>query len=106
MNKYRIIWSPKANDDLNKIYYYIAYNLKEINIAKNLINKILNTISNLNYLPERHSRIYNFKNNSKITRKIIIDNFIVLYEVNNNARTSLYLTYISWKSKLFKSIIN
>lgn len=106
MNNYKIIWSPKANEDLKKIYFYIAHYLNEDEIAKNLINIILDSISKLNYFPERHSRICIFENNLKITRKLIVNNFIVLYQVDNNTRTSLYLTYFSWKSKLFKSIIN
>ena len=36
MEKYTVIYSPEAMDDLRSIYSYIAFKLKEPDIAKNL----------------------------------------------------------------------
>ena len=95
MNNYQIIWSPKAYKDLQNIYTYITQNLKEKNIANNLIKKLLNSISSLNYLPERYVRILYPISNNKNLRKFTIDNYIVVYEVVRDTRSSIYSTYFS-----------
>ena len=105
INKYKIIWSPKANKDLQNIYKYIAYHLKENATANNVIKEIMNSISCLNYSPERYLKISNYTDKMRNLRRLPINKYIVIYEINNNTRTSLYLTYLSWKSKLFKSFI-
>ena len=95
MNNYKIIWSPKAYDDLQNIYTYIAYHLKEKHIANNLIKKILNSISNLNYLPERYIKLYKSNPKAKNLRKLQVNNYVVIYEVKHNTRANIYFTYIS-----------
>ena len=92
MNKYKIIWSPKAYDDLQNIHAYITYKLKEKHIANNVIKKILNSIASLNYLPEKYIRIYKSDPKAKNWRKLAIDNYIVIYEVEDNTRSSIYFT--------------
>lgn len=105
MNNYKIIWSPKAYDDLQNIYTYIAYHLKEKHVANNLIKKILNSISNLNYSPERYIKLYKSNPKAKNLRKLQVNNYVVIYEVKHNTRASIYFAHISQQSKLFKSFI-
>lgn len=105
MNKYKITWSPHTKEELNKIYSYISYYLQEPNIANNLLKKILCSISSLEYFPERYLKIYNYKSKSKNLHRLLVNKYIIIYEVNNSTRTSFYSTYISRESKLFKSII-
>ena len=95
MNKYKIIWSPKAYDDLKNIHAYITYQLKEKRIANNVIKKILNSISSLNYFPERYIKLYKSDPKLRNWRKLAIDNYIVIYEVEYNTRSSIYFTYFS-----------
>ena len=54
---YQITWSPQIHNDLQNIHFYIKYYLKEINIADNLIKKLLNSILDLSYFPEKYKRI-------------------------------------------------
>jgi len=86
MNKYEIIWSPKAYEDLQNIYAYIINQLKEKYIANNIIKNILNSISSLSYLPERHTKVFKSKIRIKNLRKLHIDNYVVIYEVVHNTR--------------------
>ena len=95
MNKYQIIWSPKAYEDLQNIHAYIAYHLKEKYIANNMIKKILDSISGLCYLPEKHMKVFKSNIRIKNLRKLPIDNYVVIYEVVHNTRSSFYFTYIS-----------
>lgn len=92
--KYRIIWSPKSIQDLNNIYFYICYNLTKPQIAKNITKIILNSINTLSYLPERYVKIHNISTNKNI-RKLIIHNYIVIYEVDKDKRSSIHFAYLS-----------
>lgn len=95
MNNYEIIWSPKAYEDLQNIYAYITYQLKEKYIANNIIKNILNSISSLSDFPERHMKVFKSKIRIKNLRKLPIDNYVVIYEVVHNTRSGFYFTYFS-----------
>lgn len=85
-NKYKIIWSPKSYKDLQNIYDHIAYYFKEKRIANNMTKKILNSILSLEYYPERYTSIVNYKDKIKKLRKLVVNKYVVIYEVNNNTR--------------------
>ena len=96
MRKYKVIWSPKAYKDLQNIHFYIEYYLKEKNIANKVAKKILNLISSLSYSPEKYVKIQNFNEKTNNIRRMPVDNYVVIYKVDNNTRTSFYITYFSW----------
>ena len=95
MKIYKIIWSPKARNDLQNIHFYIEYYFKEKSIAKKIVNRILNYISNLSYLPEKYVKLEDWKDKTKNVRKMKVNNYIIIYEVDKEKRTSLYFTYFS-----------
>ena len=96
MKKYKIIWSPKAFNDLDNIYNYIKYYLKEPYIANNISYILINSISELNYFPERYTRIPNLEN--KNVRKLSISDYIIIYEVNTvNNKFLSYIYFILLK---------
>ncbi len=95
IKKYKITWSPQAYSDLQKIHFYLKYYLKEPNISNNLIKELLSSISSLSYFPEKFTKIqYSYKKTKNI-RRMLINNYVVLYEVNTNTRSSFYFTYFS-----------
>ena len=101
MDKYTIKHSPSFEKELNNIYRHILFKLKEPMIASKLYDKIKNTIISLEYFPERYMKISNFNHKDRNMRKLIIEKYIIIYEVNKNIRRSFYLTYFSLNSKLF-----
>lgn len=101
--KYLVIQTPSFEKELNQILNYIAFKLNEPITSKKFYNDLLTKIYSLQYFPERYTKI-NYKN--KVLRKLPIHKYIVIYEVDNYTRASFYSTYLSWKSKLFKSFIN
>lgn len=104
-SEYDIILLPSFNKELDNIYNYIYMKLNSPNVAKKLYKLIKSEISKLNLFPERYSKIFisNKKYQNQNLRKIIIKNYVIIYQVDNDTRKSLYFTYISWKTKLFKS---
>lgn len=102
MNKYKIIWSSEFLNELDDVLYYLTFKLKEINGAKKFYKKVLNSLAPLEYFPNGYSKIYC---NNTSYRKLFVDNYIIIYLVSKNTRTSSYLTYFPQYTKLFTSII-
>ena len=44
MKNYTVLYSDSAQNDLTEIFEYIAYTLKEVHTAQNLIRKIMKNI--------------------------------------------------------------
>ena len=82
INKYKIIWSPNAHYELQNIKYYIKNYLKEKNTAKNIVRKILSSISKLSYFPEKYAKIQIYNKNNNV-RKMSVANYLVIYEDDN-----------------------
>lgn len=95
MKIYKIIWSPKALKDLQDIHFYIEHYLKEKRIANNVVKRILSSISNLSYFPEKYVKIQNPDCKTKNIRKMTVSNYLVIYEIDKNIRSSFYFTYFS-----------
>ena len=101
MDKYIIKPSPSFENELNDLYRYILFKFKEPMIASKFYDKIKNTILSLEYFPERYMKISDFNHKNRNMRKLIIERYIIIYEVNKNIRRSFHLTYFSFNSKLF-----
>lgn len=83
MKKYNIEYSKESNQDLIEIKQYIKYNLQEPEIAQNLISKIRSKINSLRDNPEIYSVITDSIVGKLEVRKLIVDNYIVFYKVEN-----------------------
>ena len=92
-NKYEIIQTHSFEQELDFIYNYIRFNLKEPTTAIRLYDNVIFKILSLQYFPERCPKIPTYKNNN--IRKLLINNYIIIYEVNSNTRSSFYSTYFS-----------
>ncbi|MBO4816532.1 MAG: type II toxin-antitoxin system RelE/ParE family toxin [Clostridia bacterium] len=93
VEKYKIVHTSSFELELYQILKYISFNLLETNIAKKFYKSVKEKINSLTYLPERNAKIYL---NDKNFRKILVNNYLIIYEVDNDTRTNLYLTYFSW----------
>ena len=83
--KYDIILTDIAKIDLDEIYEYIFKNLKEPDIAENLIEQIKKNILDLEIFPYRWREVY-VKPKNRLYRRLIVENFIVLYRVVEEKR--------------------
>lgn len=94
MNNYSIILSPQFLEELDKVCYYLNYSLYSPEAADDLHIKVKYFISRLDLFPERYSKVP-LKTNSKYRnlRKMPVDNYIILYEVDNYTRT-VYILHI------------
>lgn len=83
MINYKITWSPKAIKGLKKSYEYVFCRLKEPTTARNLYNKIINVVSNLQSFPERYPDISYYGKVDKNYRRLRVDKFIIIYKVKS-----------------------
>lgn len=95
INKFTVHPTDTFKEELKSIIYYIKTEFKEPMIAKKFYNNVIDKLSTLTYMPERYIKvkIYNNKNNN--IRKLPIKDYLIIYEINKNTRTSFYFTYFS-----------
>ena len=95
INKYIIKPSPSFENELQETYLYIKFKLKEPITAKRIYKTVKKEIYSLQYFPERHIKITNYKDKVRNLHRLLIYNYIIIYEVDNNKRRSIYFTYFS-----------
>lgn len=105
MEKYTVIYSPEAMDDLRSIYSYIAFKIKEPDIAKKLVDKIRNDIRKLDEQPERYAPVEWEPWKSMGMRKLLIGNYVVLY-LTDNGQKEVSITRIFYGSRNIEKIIS
>ncbi len=83
MKKYKIEFSQLALNDLYEIYLYISQELCSPQSAQDIYKKIEQKIESLSVLPFRNSEIISI--NGENIRRLIVDNYSILYYVNENS---------------------
>lgn len=63
-------------------------------LAKRFYQKIIKEINSLTYMPERFQEVNLTDEKNRMLRKMHLSNYIIIYEVKRNTRTSLCFTYI------------
>lgn len=94
-NKYQVFPTDTFKEELGNIIYYIKRKLKEPLVAKRLYQNFIKQINSLNFMPERYDRIEYPYDTKRTLRKVLVNNYIIIYEVKNDTRSSFYSTYIS-----------
>lgn len=81
--KYKIIIEKYAQKDIESIYNYICNNLVNKDEAIKLLNKINEKFDQIALFPKSASLINNDYVKNKNIRKLLIDNYIAFYEVDD-----------------------
>lgn len=81
-NNYTIKMTPKAVDDLDNIYRYISEELFATSSAINMLDRIEKEIIGLRKFPFSCNCIADEYIKNKGYRKLIVDNYIVFYLIN------------------------
>lgn len=84
--EYSLKFTSKAEEDLDEIYGYIANNLLAPEAAENLMDKIETGIMRLKAFPYSCSFVLDGPLRKRGYRKLIVDNYIVFYLVNEQER--------------------
>lgn len=91
MINWKIIVSSSFKKEMRNIYKYISEILLEPKIATEQTKRIFETIMTLNYMPKRHSlaKIQPWPNSE--LRKIMVDNFIIFYLIDEKIKQVMIL---------------
>ena len=98
-NKYRVKIVPKAEEDLDDIFYYIALELNNTRAAENMINKFSDHIIRLQAFPFSCSLVEDDLLKDKGYRKLIISNYIVFYIVNEEDQKVVIMRVLYGRKK-------
>ena len=106
MIRYKIIYVQEALDDLIRISNYIVLTSLGSNNAGKIIIDIENAIDSLNIFPERHPLIKTVFSNRIQTRRFVIKNNAVLYQVRLEEKLVVVLRIVSCRRDFIKESMN
>ncbi|MBE6112293.1 MAG: type II toxin-antitoxin system RelE/ParE family toxin [Peptococcaceae bacterium] len=101
---YRIIYSQDAVEDIQSIYFYIAYELLVPDIAEQQVNRIRNGIQKLDTMPFRHPVVDWEPWNTAQMHQFPVDNYIIFYQIDKDNST-VNIVRIFYAGKDIKYIV-
>lgn len=100
-NNYEVILTDVAKEELEEIYEYISEHLLQISAANRLMDKIEQYILRLEQSPYSCVEVH-IKHHNEVYRKLVVDNYIVLYEVNEENKQVVIYRVIYGKTDYLK----
>ena len=92
MDKYQVIISPRAYQNIDDIYEYIAKDLFATQTAMNLVDKLEKAILSLETMPQRFSKRQVGAYANRGYRQLFVKNFTVIYRIDETAKKVFIIT--------------
>ena len=92
METYEVKLTPRALQDLDSIYAYIAQSLMEPDTALKLLSQLEDAIFSLEQLPQRGALRKTGAYANRGYRQLLIENYIAIYRVDEVHRQVILLT--------------
>lgn len=102
--KYKIVITPTARREINRIYDYILYDLNAEKAAKKLMQKVEAAIQELKYSPKIYVSIDKLDGVKRRYRRIVIRNFVILYTVDEESNT-VYVAHMYYSGRNYLDLI-
>ena len=90
---YEIEFTEDARDEIRDIYEYISKNLVAEEAAKRLMRKMRQSVMDLAEAPKIYMKIEKKDKRKREFRRMVIDNFVVLYTIDENRKT-IYISHM------------
>ena len=103
MIKWNVKITPEFGEDLSSIHYYISVTKKEPINARKIVNNIINSLKSLSYLPFRNPILNDANYN---IRKMVVNEFVVLYLIDEENLTISVLRIFSTTKNYEKQFTN
>ena len=97
-NQYKVIITPTALKEMNRIYDYILADLYADIAAEDLMNLVEEKIQNLKYAPKIYAEIEEFDELRRRYRRIVVNNYVILYTIDED-NAVVYVTHMYYGSK-------
>ena len=102
--RYEVILTGKAKVELEGIYKYISKSLISETAASSIMQKIENKILNLKKIPESYSIIEPYIQTKEKYRKLIINNYIVVYRIDKENNKVYVISIIYGKRNYLNEV--
>lgn len=102
--KYEVEFTNECRKEIKKIYNYISSNLYAKHAAKKLMNKVESLTNNLAYTPKLYAKIAKYKSTEMIYRRIPVDNYLILYTVDEKNK-KVYVAHFYYAGSNYRSKI-
>lgn len=103
-DNYHVIFTMKSMEELQEIYLYISKKLYDKVAANSLMKEINNKVMNLSIFPRLYSKLEIPKAKYNTYHKIVVKNYIIIYEVNEK-RKKVYIIHIFYaRSNYIKNL--
>lgn len=91
--KYNLEFTDDCKNEILEIYEYISQNLASTEAAKKLMKKIKTSIMHLSEGPYLYMRIDTSNNSHNNFRRIVVNNYVLLYLVSESNHT-VYISHM------------
>ena len=91
--QYKVIITPTAYKEINRIYDYITEDLYAECAASRLMQKIEQEVQRLKKAPRIHSKIPKYDELKRKYRRIVIKNYVILYTIDEENKT-VYISHM------------
>lgn len=92
-NEYKIVFTNDCRMEMDYIYSYITNNLYNQNAARRLMKRVENTVMDLKDMPESYPIIKKYDGLDFEYRKIVINNYVVIYTVSKTEKI-IYIVHM------------
>lgn len=104
MDKYQIMITPKAREDLIDIGDYISYILLEPETAEKMIKGLRRSISQLQYFPRKFPIIQDYILKYRNIYYMSYKNYFIFYQIDDEKKKVIILR-VGHKQRNWKSIL-
>lgn len=100
MDNYKVKINPKAINELDSIYEYIATEKESPETAKGQVDRIKTAILGLKFFPQSHQERTIGRYAGKGYRQLIIDNYIAIFRIDESTKT-VYVVTVQYQGRNF-----
>ena len=93
-NNFYIEPTPQFEKEFDNILYYLENVLKKPITKNHFFKKVTKGINSLSLFPERFVRIP-YKDKNRNLRRLLVNNYVIIYEVKKDTRSNFNSTYLS-----------
>lgn len=97
-NEYDVRITPQAQEQLEELFYYIAYNLQSPSAAKTMLDTLQNAIASLKALPNRVTLTDEEPWRSLGVHKMVVKSYLVYFLVDE-AKSQVQVTAIIFSKR-------
>lgn len=98
MDRYKVKVNPRAVRELDNIYEYIANEKLDPENAKGQADRIKDAVLNLETFPQSHQERNEGRYAGKGYRQLLVDNYIVIYRIDESHRT-VYVVTVQYQGR-------